>query len=302
MARLSRLSYGADTGTAAMRLEAAVMRRLPPRWRRLARRLLYLPVDLLDSLRGRREELVPPRGLTTVGAGDFKATGEQYLVYLKDFCGLTPVSRVLDLGCGIGRMAMPMTGFLDGGGYDGVDVSAADVRWCRRNVTRRYPHIRFHHLDVFHREYNPGGKLWAIDAPLSFEDRSFDVVPAASLFTHLLKAEVAHYLGEISRVLAPCGTAFLTFFLLNEESLGLIEAGACGFRFEHSRGEARLHDPENPEAAVAYDEAFMLELCRANGLRVSGEPLYGCWCCRERFTSYQDVVVAKPVGAPGGAR
>jgi SAM-dependent methyltransferase len=286
------LSYGADTGSLPMRLQAAVLRRLPPRWRRSALRLMYLPADLLDTVLGRREELVPPRGLLGVGAGDYKATGEQFLAFLREHCGLVPGSRVLDFGCGIGRMAVPMTRFLEDGTYDGVDVSAADMRWCRRHISRRYSNFRFHTSAVHHREYNPGGSLRALDDRLPFEDGSFDVVLASSLFTHLLTAETEHYLDEVARVLAEGGTAFVSFFLLNEESRALIEAKACGFRFETSVGRAYLHDPRNPEGAVAYDEPFILDALRSRGLTVKEPLLHGCWCCRERFTSYQDIVVA----------
>ncbi len=288
-----QLSYGADTETALMRIEAALLRRLPPRLRRPARKLLYYPADLADGLLGRREELVPPRRLMSVGAGDFKATGEQYLRYLRDYCRLEPGSRVLDVGCGIGRMAVPMIRFLDTGTYDGLDVVADDIRWCRHNITRKYPHLRFQHVDVHHREYNPGGRLAAVDYAFPFADGSFEVVFASSLMSHFLAAEVEHYLAEIARVLAPGGACLITFFVLNEESRRLIASGACGLRFQTPTGRAYVHDAGNPEAAVAYDEPFIHELYQRLGLVVEEPLLYGCWCCRERFTSYQDIVIAR---------
>lgn len=296
------LSYGADTGSLPMRLQAALLRRLPPRWRRPARRLMYLPADLLDTVLGRRDELVPPRGLLGVGAGDYRATGEQFLVFLREHCGLVPESRVLDFGCGIGRMAVPLTRFLEGGTYDGIDVAAADMSWCRRHISRKYPDFRFHTSEVHHREYNPGGTLRAVEDRLPFADGAFDVVLASSLFTHLLTAETEHYLAEVARVLADGGTAFVSFFLLNEESRALIAAEACGFRFETAVGDAFVHDARNPEGAVAYDESFILDVFRRLGLTVRKPLLYGCWCCREHFTSYQDIVVATPAPLPPPAR
>ena len=44
------LSYGADTETARMRFEAALLRRLHPRLRRPARKFLYFPADLVDAV------------------------------------------------------------------------------------------------------------------------------------------------------------------------------------------------------------------------------------------------------------
>jgi len=44
----------------------------------------------------------------------------------------------------------------------------------------------------------------------------------------LLPESMRHYLSEVSRVLKRGGRCFITFFLINEESLGMIEAGAGG--------------------------------------------------------------------------
>jgi len=46
----------------------------------------------------------------------------------------------------------------------------------------------------------------------------------SSAFTHTLSDEVSNYLSEIERVMKPGGRAMITFFLLNRQSLMLIEA------------------------------------------------------------------------------
>ena len=43
----------------------------------LARRVLFVPSDLLHRLRSGGGDLVPPRGLSFVGEGDFVATGRR---------------------------------------------------------------------------------------------------------------------------------------------------------------------------------------------------------------------------------
>src|ERR1700722_15210211 len=73
-------------------------------------------------------ELLPPSELQEwVGLGGpavFKATGNEFLGYLVDLCGLQPGDAVLDVGCGSGRMALPLTGYLNREGrYAGFDVA-----------------------------------------------------------------------------------------------------------------------------------------------------------------------------------
>jgi len=95
--------------------------------------------DALDRVRGRHDPLVPPRRLQFVGAGDFIATGDEFLGHLTELAGLTPSSDVVDVGCGIGRIARPLAGFLTSGTYAGFDVDPRGIAWC----SERYPPERF---------------------------------------------------------------------------------------------------------------------------------------------------------------
>ena len=62
--------------------------------------------DALDALTGRRDRLTPPRRMSGyVGRGDFRATGEEFLGHFRELGGLRAEDRVLEIGCGIGRMA-----------------------------------------------------------------------------------------------------------------------------------------------------------------------------------------------------
>src|ERR1700694_451969 len=104
--------------------------RLPRALRRSFRRALYLPINLLDALAGRPDPLLPPRGACAVGEGEFRAVGEEFLRHFREIGGLEPGHRVLDVGCGIGRMAVPLTEYLEGrGSYEGFHVSREGGAW-----------------------------------------------------------------------------------------------------------------------------------------------------------------------------
>src|SRR5207302_10777966 len=67
---------------------------------------------------GRLNPLLPPCGLHCVGDGDYIEIGEEFFRYFVDIAGLKPQDRVLDVGCGTGRMAQPLTKYLKCGSYD----------------------------------------------------------------------------------------------------------------------------------------------------------------------------------------
>lgn len=242
------------------------------------------------------DALRPPDDLIYVGGGPkaFESMGKEFFGYLVDLGDLKPHERVLDVGSGIGRVAVPLTGYLgEGGGYEGFDVVPKGVHWCEENITPRYPNFRFQVADIYNKRYNPEGEHRAEEYVFPYEDASFDFVFLTSVFTHMMPKGVRNYFSEISRVLRPGGRSLITYFLLNEESRGLVEEGASDWDFRHKRGKwCRVVDPEQPERAVAYDEQFVRRRYPEHGLSVSRPIAYGSWCGRKEFLSYQDIVVA----------
>lgn len=257
----------------------------------LARRLRYGPGDLLRRRRGGPP--LPPRHLSFVGDSDFEQTGREFLGHFTELGGLGPNDRVLDVGCGIGRMALPLTDYLEGGSYAGFDVGREMVRWCSRNISPRHPSFEFAWAPIYNAKYNPFGTVAAGEFRFPYEDASFDFAFATSLFTHLQRQETAHYLAETARVLRPGGACLLTFFLLTPESEAEIAANRASFDFRHPVDGGKTTDPRQPEEAIAFRVEVLRELLAEAGLRVR-EPLhFGGWANAPGAPSMQDVVVAE---------
>jgi SAM-dependent methyltransferase len=239
-------------------------------------------------------DLCPPRELMNVGGGDFSKVGEEFLRYFVDLAGLRPNERVLDVGCGIGRMAVPLTRYLDEtGSYEGFDVVPRSIAWCEEHITARYPNFRFQLADIRNGKYNPSGALQACDYRFPYDDSAFDFVFLTSIFTHMLPADVEQYMAEIARVLKPGGRMLASFYLLNEESLRLQENRSSRIRFRREQGPCRVSRADVPEAVVAYREDFVLDVLARSGLVLEQPVHYGSWPGREQFLSSQDVVRAR---------
>ncbi len=210
-------------------MKQTIVRLIPDRLRPSLRRLYHFFGYNIGTITGLRDPFIPPNWLHSVGDLGFKEVGEEFFKYFVNLGGLRPHQRVLDVGSGTGRMALPLTKYLKDGSYEGLDIVAPSVEWCQKTYTSRYPNFRFHFSDIYNKEYNPDGKFKASEYRFPFESASFDFVFLTSVFTHMLPQDMENYLSEIARVLKSDGRVFITYFLLNPESLELIRANASKF-------------------------------------------------------------------------
>lgn len=124
--------------------------------------------------------------------GQFEAFGILERELLIQY-GLRKDGYVVDVGCGSGRLAKPLSQYLSGK-YLGIDIVPELCEYARQLVER--PDWRF--------EVAEGLRI-------PEEDDTADMVCFFSVFTHLLHEQSYRYLQEAQRVLKPGGKIIFSF-------------------------------------------------------------------------------------------
>jgi SAM-dependent methyltransferase len=150
--------------------------------------------------RGRGLPLPPSRLMHLVAASEdvawFLEGGARAAASLRAILGRHGVApeglgAILDFGCGCGRV-MRHWESLRGPALHGTDYNPALVAWCAKNL----PFARF----------RVNGLVGGVD----YEDGTFDLVYALSVFTHLAGPSQEMWIGELARVLRPGGYLFFS--------------------------------------------------------------------------------------------
>src|SRR5215831_4375293 len=230
-------------------------------------RLLALPFPELRDL--------PPNHLRIrVGSGNRIFNGHVDFIQTSSRCWLAFLSRgyctsssdVVELGCGCGRIARALRDprwdpWFDGT-YVGVDIDNEMIEYCRNN----FPAERFEFITSPHRSKTYSSENLCVASETAFDlaiaaPESKDFVYSVSLYSHLLETEALDYLRETYRILRVGGIMYMTFFCIEHVELG------GRWTFKHRHGHAHVESARYPEAAVAYDQAFMTELVTNCGFR-----------------------------------
>ncbi len=207
---------------------------------------------------------LPPVPLRMGGAhfredADFVAAAIRDVALLQRHAGLTRESRLLDWGCGAGRLAVGVRQSLGHvRDYHGVDVQPELLEWAREHLTDE--HTRFSLVDQRNERYNPEG---AATFTIPADPGSVDVLYAYSVFSHMLEPDVRGYAASIAEILAPQGRALMTAFV--ENAVPDWEENPTDYRKLPWKG--RLH-------CVRFDRRFFEELLWDAGLAVD-EFVYG---------------------------
>lgn len=144
-------------------------------------------------------EKLQARMVGTAGAAALNVGFQAYQVFKKLYeehrgRPLRQSDRLLDFGCGWGRVIRFFLKDVEPDNLWGVDVKDEAVSACRE--TNRW--CRFHRVDRL--------------PPSEFSSESFDLVFAFSVYSHLSEEAHERWLDEFARILRPEGVLLLTTF------------------------------------------------------------------------------------------
>jgi SAM-dependent methyltransferase len=162
--------------------------------------------------------IIPSR-TTTLAGPQFK----NYKLYLESAekeakrlvehfqCNLN--SRVLDIGCGLGRLPIGIIRIIGEIDYTGIDVDNISINWCNRFIGKYHPSFKFHHLSVYNERYNNTGTKIDRNFRFDFAESSVDIIYLFSVFSHTTEEDMRIYLKEFDRILQKNGSVFFTTFV-----------------------------------------------------------------------------------------
>jgi SAM-dependent methyltransferase len=229
------------------------------------------------------------------GARTWEPIGRAHMEAYVRYCPILPSHAVFEVGCGVGRDAMQLTKHLSGDGrYIGVDIMAVSIDWCARNITPRYSNFTFHHLDIRSSAYNPSGNFTASEVRFPADDGSVDRILLQSVFTHMFRKDIVHYLREFCRMLKPGGRVFASLFLTDPAALSraVAEKRDITFPFEHEPG-CRIRDRAQPELGVGYTPEALEQILKDGGMELDQPVHRGWWSGWPGALDGQDIAILK---------
>jgi len=169
--------------------------------------------------------------------------------------GFSETSHLVDVGCGLGRLATGMLVEFGEIEYFGVDANKGFIEWCHENIERHHPSFRFLHFDVVNELYNPHGTLDGNGIQLPIASASADIVYMWGVFTNMTPEHVEIYTSELSRIVRSDGKLFLTVYV--EDGVPNVSFNPTGYV---------PNECTSPLAVVRFSKQWLFSLFERNGL------------------------------------
>jgi SAM-dependent methyltransferase len=222
----------------------------------------------------------------------FDQIGQQFKQLLTGYANLTTNSKILDIGCGTGRLAKQLIGWMPKNNYHGIEINKDYHNYCKRTYKSE-----FSLLDINHAEFNPSGKIQPEDFKLDFPDSSFTHCCMIAVLNHFKIEWFEQYAAEISRILVHKGIFFATAILINSSSDEATKRrNKPPFLFDHREENQWWDFYQRPLFNTAISEHLVRRSLVKHGLMIKEPIRYGEWCGSQMAITGHDVIIASKGG------
>jgi len=248
-----------------------------------------------------------------VGGADPEAVGEACRGILDRYLAINANSRVLDFGCGVGRVLLSVLKHKpEVSLVTGFDIMPQVIRFCETHIASAFPRTKFELIQGNNDHYNQfiaaaGANTAKSHALLQVEyAAAFTEIYAFSVFTHVEKADFRSLLVLLSNLLVPGGTLLFTAFLLTPYSRHAIQQGTTMFPLAgavtEEQGKILIGNTADRLGFIAFDLMLMQQMVFEAGLIITHVE-HGSWADAQFSASLQDVIVCRrPISQTGPVR
>jgi 2-polyprenyl-3-methyl-5-hydroxy-6-metoxy-1,4-benzoquinol methylase len=124
---------------------------------------------------------------------------QQFINYLIKSCHLMSNYKVIEIGCGIACLSLPVICSLGCGTYVGLDSDLKCIEWCRKNI-EPHTHSVFDHIDSLE---NMG------------DNGTYDLIYSTSVFMTIPISQISNYLNRVHRLLKIGGQLVISVLIWN---------------------------------------------------------------------------------------
>lgn len=243
---------------------------------------------------------IPPKELRFMAETDdgfvvaARSLAEKILNILPEDPG--PDFKLLDVGCGYGRLAYGLKEREFRGRYEGFDILSRQIGWLNQNFKAGEAY-RFHHVNLHNERYNPHGHSLP-DVYFPLEKQAFDCMVALSVFTHMYEDDIIQYIRRIKDFLKDGGLFIATFFRIHPGfKLGDTFPNSTFGLVKQVSPNSFIASEDEPLWVIAYREAFLLSLFAREGFDVVAQRK-GRWLTEADSLELQDWFVLRKKPAP----
>jgi SAM-dependent methyltransferase len=238
-----------------------------------------------------------------VGGTDPEVVGDACRNILERYLTINSESRLLDFGCGIGRVLLSVLKHRsEVGSITGFDIMPQVIQFCDTHIARAFANTKFEVIQGSNDHYDHFIAAAVPHAPKSYAQlqseygSTFTGAYAFSVFTHVEIADFRSLLRLLSNLLVPTGELLFTAFLLTPFSRHAIREGTALFEFGATLSEDNddvfIGNSSDRLSFIAFDLDLVERMVFEAGLVITRIE-HGSWSGAGFSSSLQDILVCR---------